>query len=35
MVLQHGVVRVRLLLQVRVVSQVWLRERAHTVAFFK
>jgi len=35
MVLQHGVVWVRLLLQVRVVSQVWLRERAHTVASFK
>ena len=34
MVLQHGVVWVRLLLQVRVVSQVWLRERAGTVASF-
>ena len=35
LVLQHGVVWVRLLLQVRVVSQVWLHERARTVASFK
>jgi len=35
MLLQRGVVSVRWLLQVRVVSQVWLRERARMVAYFK
>jgi hypothetical protein len=35
MLLQHGVVSLCLLLQVRVVSQVWLRERARMVASFK